>query len=370
MPHIIINEIQPAGSGTDEFIELFNPGDSDIVMDGYKLAKKTKTGSESALLSSAKFSGTIQAHGYFLIAHPSVKDTISADLAYSSSSYYVSNDNTVLLYDNAGAIIDKIGFGSATDFETAPASNPNNEESLERKNFADTENNSDDFSVNSLPSPKNSSQIETSEEEYPVDSSEEENDTPEITCITSTSDIKLSEIFPWPSSGEEFVEVKNVGDVCVDVSNWKILDGSGHHKGFPAGTVLEPGEYAYLEGNLYLNNDSDTVYLLDKNGNTKNDAIESRAYEKAEKDFSYSLDGELWSWTSTPTPGRENSITSSEEETSATSPETEEAYSLSDKICLNEIFPNPKEEFDEEYIELANNDSESIDLFRWILRAC
>lgn len=367
--HIIVNEIRPAGSETNEFIELFNPTDTEIDLTGYKIAKKTKSGSESLLLSASKFSGTIQAHGYFLIAHPSVKDAIFADLAYSGASYYISNDNTVLLYDENGIVVDTVGFGSASDFEESPAPNPNSDESLERKNFSDTENNADDFSVNSTPSPQNSNQSENVEEEPPIGNPEPDDDIMENDCLVSSPDIKLNEIFPRPESGDEFVEVKNAGDVCVDISGWKIMDSAGHQKEFPSGITIDPGEYAYLEENLYLNNDSDTVYLLEKNGNTENDAVDSRTYEKASKNLSYSLDENIWSWTSSLTPGKENVIISPEEETPGTNnPPAEENYTISDKIYLNEIFPNPENDSDEEYIELKNSGDEPADLYKWTLR--
>src|SRR3989339_1944308 len=70
--HIIINEIQIAGANSnDEFIELYNPTGASVTLDGYKLSKKTKSGTESTLLSSTtsiKFLGAIPAHGYILIA--------------------------------------------------------------------------------------------------------------------------------------------------------------------------------------------------------------------------------------------------------------------------------------------------------------
>lgn len=51
-----------------------------------------------------------------------------------------------------------------------------------------------------------------------------------------------------------------------------------------------------------------------------------------------------------------------------TDPDASEDYPSSGKIYLNEIFPNPKNKSDEEYIEIANGGSEEVDLFGWKLK--
>src|SRR4030042_1382330 len=86
---LIINEIMTgeAGAVKNEFVELYNPSGNPVDLGGYKLTKKTKSGAESNLASSAEFFGVIPAHGYFLISPPEYKDAISADLAYSGTSY-------------------------------------------------------------------------------------------------------------------------------------------------------------------------------------------------------------------------------------------------------------------------------------------
>jgi len=52
----------------------------------------------------------------------------------------------------------------------------------------------------------------------------------------------------------------------------------------------------------------------------------------------------------------------------ATHAETSENYSLSDKIYLNEILPNPKKSSDDEYIEITNGESEPVDLRGWKIK--
>ena len=71
---ILINKIQLAGkTAKDEFVELYNPNNSSIDLSGYSLKKKTSSGTESNLVSSGSFVGTISSLGYFLIA-PKIND--------------------------------------------------------------------------------------------------------------------------------------------------------------------------------------------------------------------------------------------------------------------------------------------------------
>ncbi len=155
LKHILINEIQIAGiTAKDEFITLFNPNSVDVNLEGFSLKKKTSNGNESNLVSAGAFLGNIPALGYFLIV-PKTNDDgtktytglVTPDLYYSGKSFSVASDNTVLLYDGDDKLLDKIGFGSVQDFETAPAENPPDGESLRRINGQDTDNNKIDFQL-------------------------------------------------------------------------------------------------------------------------------------------------------------------------------------------------------------------------------
>jgi competence ComEA-like helix-hairpin-helix protein len=160
--NILINEIQISGvTASDEFIELYNPNDSVIDLTGFALKKKTSSGNESNLVSSGSFTGTIPALGYFLITPQSNDDGTEkymglavSDLRYSGKSYSVASNNTVLLYASNGDLQDKVGFGSAQDFEVAPVPNPDNNKSISRTGGVDTDNNSIDFVILDTPTPK------------------------------------------------------------------------------------------------------------------------------------------------------------------------------------------------------------------------
>ena len=174
--HAVISEIQltgGTGQTNNEFIELYNPTGSDISLTNWRLTRKTATGTESDLI--ATMSGTIVSHGYFLIANAAYTGSVTPDATYSTNA--ISANNTILLYNDAAVVVDKVGFGTATDKETtAIASNPGANHSVERKansastvtsmiaggsdefagNGEDTDNNAADFIERTLPDPQNS----------------------------------------------------------------------------------------------------------------------------------------------------------------------------------------------------------------------
>ncbi|MFC1629771.1 lamin tail domain-containing protein [Patescibacteria group bacterium] len=164
---ILITEIQTEGqTAKDEFIELYNPNSQNVDLSGFSLKKKTSGGNESNLVSSVKFSGNIVSNGYFLVVPQpnndgtlNYKGSAAPDFYYSGKTYSIAKNNTVLLYNSAGNLIDKVGFGEAKDFETFSASNPEKDQSLGRKwdpgvrEYQDTNNNAEDFEIQE-PTPK------------------------------------------------------------------------------------------------------------------------------------------------------------------------------------------------------------------------
>ncbi|MGH8872690.1 MAG: lamin tail domain-containing protein [Acidimicrobiia bacterium] len=84
---------------------------------------------------------------------------------------------------------------------------------------------------------------------------------------------------------EEWIEIRNDGDNLVDMSGWGIKDESASNRyEFPASFTLAPGESVTIRtgcgedfgtglfwcsiGSAVWNNDGDTAFLLDPNGNT------------------------------------------------------------------------------------------------------
>ena len=120
------------GVGTsDEFIELFNSGDSDINISGWNISLLDSTPTGQIL------SGTIQAHGYFVILNPTGSQ---------------NNDGQLILRNESGIIIDLVTYGNFDDGtidNNAPNGNANalNDECLARlPNGFDSNNDATDFS--------------------------------------------------------------------------------------------------------------------------------------------------------------------------------------------------------------------------------
>ncbi|MGE5041909.1 MAG: lamin tail domain-containing protein [Candidatus Levyibacteriota bacterium] len=177
--HVVISEVQISGkTATDEFIEIYNPTSSSINLGGWKLKHAIPSGTVSGLV--ANISGTIASHGYFLVSSPNYSGNVLPDQLYSSSGYSITDNNTILLFDNNEVLIDKVGMGTATDKEgEGSAPNPSNGMSIERKSFfssdlesmvhggidefsgngEDTDNNVEDFILRGASEPQNSLSI-------------------------------------------------------------------------------------------------------------------------------------------------------------------------------------------------------------------
>ncbi len=207
--HIVISEVEvgKTGAATDEFVELYNPTQSDINIDTWKLTRKTQTGAESDLVST--ISGTIKSHGYFLFTpQAGYTGSASADQTYSVSDNSITDNNTILLYDNNSNLVDKVGFGTATDKEGTAETNPGSGTSRERQanasstsstmgsggidevngNGEDTNNNASDFVLRNAPQPQNSaSSLEPVPTQTPTGTTTVTPTTSEMPTVTITS---------------------------------------------------------------------------------------------------------------------------------------------------------------------------------------
>lgn len=173
--HVVISEIQIAGtsSTTGEFIELYNPRNEVVNLTGYRLAKRTEVQVNDTNVVGF-LSGSIPAHGFYLIASSNYDGTILPDEIYSSN--FIAANNTVLLYGpDSITLVDLVGMGSAQTYMGDQASVPVAGKSIERKalpsstkasmasggedeflgNGEDSGVNAADFIIRDLPEPQN-----------------------------------------------------------------------------------------------------------------------------------------------------------------------------------------------------------------------
>lgn len=111
-PHIVINEIAWAGtsaSPTDEWIELYNSGNSEVDLVGWSLHGDPDGNGNTRIIL---LSGIIPADGYFLIERTddmTISD-IAGDMAGPFGGSGLKNDpgEDIRLVDGSGAIIDRV----------------------------------------------------------------------------------------------------------------------------------------------------------------------------------------------------------------------------------------------------------------------
>jgi len=264
---IVIDEVQTTGGtghSNDEFIRLINTTDTIFDLTGFRLTKKYLSGEtckESTLVSTSHFIGLIAPGATFTVAHPSYKELIHADLEYSGTSYYLSDNTVVTLYDALGNPLDQKAVG--TDCTIIISHPP------------------DDISLHPT---------------FPI-----------VTVTYSTS-VRLNELFANPLGDEntnEFIELFNPSDATVDLSSWSLRDGSTSDiYPFPQKTMIQSQSFLVIYrpvSGLTLNNSNETVSLLDPNGETR----DTVSYKTAKENISYNYISTGWRG-GAPTPGAAN----------------------------------------------------------------
>lgn len=173
LDHLVISQIYGAGGNfgaiyNRDYVELYNPTNTTISLNGYSLQYASATG---AFNSSAELSGSIASGKYFLIALASGSNGIALpvtadftptnqlNLAASNGKIVLANNDTQVTSPTDANVVDYVGFGTANAYEgsgAAPA--PSTTLAVFRKNDGnqDTDDNANDFETGT-PNPRNSS---------------------------------------------------------------------------------------------------------------------------------------------------------------------------------------------------------------------
>jgi hypothetical protein len=154
--HLVIFEIQitgGAGKTDNDFIRIFNPTTTTVNLSGWKLRKRTQSGTESSIRVFPDGS-EISPAGIFLWANS--KDGFSETVgAQVSSTQTISNDTSVALFDVSGILVDAVAWGGehvGPFVEGSPfLENPGAGQVLRRKLLdsiiQDTDNNAEDLEL-------------------------------------------------------------------------------------------------------------------------------------------------------------------------------------------------------------------------------
>lgn len=156
--HLVIAEVQitgGAGQTTNDFVRIFNPLAGPFNLKGYRLVKRTKTGTSDTSLKSWTSDAFVPAGGYYTWANSSFTSlTPSADTVTTGS---IADDNGVAIREgpeDTGQVIDSVAWGASQNAfieGSAYPDNPAANQVLSRKfvsgSIVDTDNNSQDFEL-------------------------------------------------------------------------------------------------------------------------------------------------------------------------------------------------------------------------------
>ena len=285
---VFINEISWMGSNissNDEWLELYNSGDKEANLAGWKLRAIDGT-------PDISLSGVIAPFGYFLLERTDDNSApgVPADLLFKGSLENGGED--LVLTNEMGEIVDQIsGKWPAGDNET--------KRTMERAAAG--------WQTSALPggTPRAANSAGTT---LPASAKPETAKTaePEPPASNNYPVILINEILPAPEGADaenEWIELYNPTNGRADLSGWKINDREGKTVIFtiPKGTAIEAFGYLVFkrtETGIMMNNEKDTIELINPAGA----AVDSVSYNSAGLGQSFARQNNSWKWTDNPTP--------------------------------------------------------------------
>lgn len=329
---LLFGELQTgsATSASEEFIELVNTGEDDVDVTGWRVeyfsasAANFDNPSRTIVMSGMVAAGKqlLLASNEYLVDEANVH--FSATLAKAGGHIrLVSPDQTDT---NLLNVHDLVGWGTATMPETFAATPPSEGVSLQRKvdtnaKFIDTNDNSQDFAINTAPTPQGDDQPIPPPDPNPLPNPQPTEDSEDQTPADDQEvpggdflPIKLSELFPNPASPQtdaehEYVELFNPNDEAVDLDGYQLQTGNTFSYNYVfENETLAAGEYkAFLvtQTDTLLANSGGRARLLDPTGKV----LDETAYETADDGEVWALIGDDWQWSTSPTPDAPNLLT-------------------------------------------------------------
>ena len=338
---VMINEVAWSGtlaSSADEWVELYSTYSCPISLAGWHLIG-IRSGGQTAFDVSFTAAHIIPAGDFFIIATKSGIFTSGATIdlipATTVKFGFIDSGLTLYLFDPGGERVDTANLGSGV-VSSWPAGSTSGRRSMERyRNSPDARTNWVTFArtpltgtwprdrngnfVNGSPGLPNWS-LSVTITPSPIPTKVR---TPTPRPPTPFAHMVINEFLPragtdWNGDGavnvyDEFIELKNLGPIDVDLKGWKLDDEA--NQGSPMYTLpsikLKPGErtvlYSLTTG-VRLEDSGDTVRLINPQGIV----IDARGYgviERVDESHCRIPDGYYWRRECFATPGNENALT-------------------------------------------------------------
>jgi len=167
--HIVISEIMAGESGNNnlDYIELYNPSQKMVDLEGYSLWYQLKKDQEDVLIYTWETSAFFPPFGHYLLLRQNQNLGLEVDAYFEYS--LVPQRGSLALRSRSDGIVDQVAWGDtdAVFVETSNAPTMQNGNSLERLpggdagNGEDSDNNAKDFSINKKPNPQTTASLAT-----------------------------------------------------------------------------------------------------------------------------------------------------------------------------------------------------------------
>ncbi|PIY93297.1 MAG: hypothetical protein COY69_02360, partial [Candidatus Magasanikbacteria bacterium CG_4_10_14_0_8_um_filter_32_14] len=367
---IVINEfVSDPVLDNKEWVEIYNNSTTTVNLQDWELHEGDKTSTSTKKILS--LDNILETNSFLVVTINSSKLNNDGDL--------------IALYDNLGNLVDVVRYGNWIDTldeniaDNAPdTSDPNAVARI--VDGQNTGNNKNDFAVTTQPTPGEPNVIKAVVTAPPNSGGGGNGSSQTSSKVYNPRDLVINEMVSDPSDGEEeFVELFNNTTETVDLTNWKLSDGS------EADTVLD-GEidaknfYVVEKPKGSLNNAGDLVLLTDPSdkeidkivygtwddGNIYDNApMASDPYSLIRKVDGQDADNDYYDFviTDTITKNAKNIFSMSGEDKNIN-----DNIILQTNVIINEVFPNPAgSDIDDEFIEIFNNGKETVDLKDWQL---
>lgn len=299
-----VSEFLPNPDGDDgelEFIELHNSSISEIDISGWII----DTGSTSRFMIAP---GTVIAPGLYVVFFSS-----AYDLSLSNSS------DRIQFIRPDGVVQDDILYTATKEGHSYNRSSAGAYD----QSFTPTANAANMISASPTPTPKPTPTASPKPEEEHV-------------AYDFSSLLVINELLPNPEGSDEeyeYIEIKNIDKKTVRLAGWTLDDavkGSAFHftdESILAGKILV---FERKKTRIALNNDTDTVSLIDPNGKVISSAKYNKVVPEGQS-WNRTVDG-IYAWSQTLTAGKENTIVVLEKSSPTPKPKKPKAAKVTKKV--------------------------------------